>query len=123
MTQQGARKTSRKPAQNTSAEFSLNDWLAKRGLAGTRRMEIGGRWFEFVTTATPAQLAVFNEAYGKGDLEEMLSVLLVNPDDRDAIPEALEAQKQPLGAKKTNELLTTIVNFLVDGDVGESSAS
>lgn len=123
---QGARNT-RKPkvAQNAepATEWSMQAWLEKRGLVGEKRMEFGGKWFRFVRSAPPAQLAAYQEAYGKGDLVGALTAFLVDPSERDELDKALETQAQPIDAQQTAELLRDIINFLVAGDAGESSAS
>ncbi|HYD01494.1 MAG TPA: hypothetical protein VEB22_09735 [Phycisphaerales bacterium] len=119
---QGARST-RKTKPESTSEWSMQDWLQKRGLLGEKKMEFGGKWFRFVRSAPPAQLAAYSEAYNKGDLVGALSAFLVDPTERDELAEALETQPQPLDAKQTTELLLDIINFLVAGDAGESSAS
>lgn len=122
---QGARNTRKvkqEPAE-PATEFSMNDWLARRGLIGERKMEIGGQWFRFVRSAPSQQLAAYQEAYGKGDLVGALSAFLVDPGEREELDRALDKQAQPIDANQTAELLKDIINFLVAGDAGESSAS
>lgn len=123
---QGARNT-RKPKVDQNAEpvteWSMQAWLEKRGLVGEKRMEFGGKWFRFVRSAPPAQLAAYQEAYSKGDLVGALTAFLVDPSERDELDKALEMQAQPIDAQQTAELLRDIINFLVAGDAGESSAS
>ena len=104
-------------------EFSMSGWLAKRGLFGKRRMEVGGEWFEFVAAATPEQLAAFGEARNKGDVIGTMSALLADPDDAEKLREAFAKQLTPVDARQEQALLVSIINFLVAGDVGESSAS
>lgn len=121
---QGARNTRKPKAEAIDAtELSLSQWLAQRGLAGERRMEVGGKWFRFVRAATPAQLAAYHEAYDKGALVDAMAAFLVDPAERDELDKALESQPQPIDAKQSGEFLKAIVDFLVAGDVGESSAS
>lgn len=125
MTTQGARKTASKPKPETgeaSNELSLNQWLAKRGLT-EKRMQVGEKWFRFVGAATPAQLAEYHEAHKKGELVGIMAAFLVDPSERDELAAALESQGQPIEAKQSGEFLAAILNFLVAGDVGESSAS
>lgn len=121
MTTQGARKTAKKI--ETSDELSLNDWLTKRGLAGEKRMEVGGKWFRFTKTATPGQLAAYHEGSKSGELLDMMAAFLVDPSEREELSTALEIQRQPIEAKQSGEFAAAILNFLVAGDVGESSAS
>lgn len=122
MTTQGARKTPSKKTEPAS-EWSMQAWLEKRGLLGEKRMEFGGKWFRFMRAAPPAKLAAYEESYSKGDLVGALSAFLVDPSERDELAEALEVQAQPIDMKQTTELLRDIINFLVAGDAGESSAS
>lgn len=119
---QGARNT-RKPKTEQSDELSLSDWLSKRGLTGEKRLEVGGKWFRFVKAATAAQLAAYAEARSKGDLYGLLAALLVDPSEKDELQAAFEAQPQPVNPAAEQEYLIAIVNFLVAGDAGESSAS
>lgn len=120
---QGARST-RKPKQDDAVdELSLSDWLNKRGLTGEKRMEVGGKWFRFVKSATSAQLAAFAEAREQGDLVGIMASLLVDPSERDELQAALDSQPQPIDARQEQDYLTAIVNFLVAGDAGECSAS
>lgn len=121
MTQQGARKT--KAKTEAATEWSMQAWLEARGLLGEKKMEFGGKWFRFVRSAPPAQLAAYQEAYSKGDLVGALSAFLVDPSESEELAQALEVQAQPIDAKQTSELLLDIINFLVAGDAGESSAS
>ena len=132
MTTQGARRTSKpKPtapvapevAVERSDDLSLSAWLAKRGLTGERRMEVAGKWFRFRKTATSAKIVEFNEARAKGDLYGVMASLLVDPMEVEELKAAFDAQPQPILAADEMAYLTNIVNFLVAGDVGESSAS
>lgn len=124
MTTQGARNTRKsKATPETAHELSLNDWLAKRGLAGEKRMQVGEKWFRFVASATPAQINAYHEAHKEGDLVGIMAAFLVDPAEHDELAEALEAQGQPIEAKQSAEFLAAILNFLVTGDAGESSAS
>jgi hypothetical protein len=116
---QGAR-SAKKTSEN---ELSLSAWLDKRGLTGEKRLEVGGKWFRFVKAATAEQLAAFAEAREKGDLYGLMSALLVDPTEKDELQQAFEVQPQPIDAKAEQEYLMAIVNFLVAGDAGESSAS
>lgn len=131
MTTQGARST-RKPKPPASVELapvtqsddlSLTDWLAKRGLSGERRMEVAGKWFRFRKTATSAKITEFSEARGKGDLYGVMASLLVDPDEIEELKAAFDEQPQPILADDETAFLTNIINFLLAGDVGESSAS
>lgn len=123
MAGQGTRRSNATKPKTTASSFSLDDWMRERGLGGERNMEVGGEWFSFITTATPDQLAKFNAARDKGDLYEMVGSLLADPADIDKLKEAFERQKQPIDAQLEQKYLTAIVNFLIAGDVGESSAS
>ena len=128
---QGARRTVKpKPAPiepeaivERSDELSLSAWLVKRGLAGERRMEVDGKWFRFRKTATSAKITEFNEARSKGDLYGVMATLLVDPTEIDELKAAFEAQPQPILAADESAFLSDIVNFLLAGDMGESSAS
>jgi hypothetical protein len=114
------------PTAETStppAEFSATAFLAKRGLVGTRRMEFGDEWFDFVPAAPSSQVASFAEARQEGDLLRAMTALLASPDDAPRLAEAFARQPQPIDAKTLNEYVVAIVNFLVAGDAGESSAS
>lgn len=122
MSTQGARKTPNKKSE-PATEWSIQQWLEKRGLTGEKRMEFGGKWFRFVRSAPPAKLAAYQEAYNKGDLTGALAAFLVDPAERDELDKALDTQAQPLDQATTAELLLDIINFLVAGDAGESSAS
>lgn len=106
-----------------AVEFSVSAYLAKRGLAGTRRMEFGGEWFDFLPAATSAQVAAFSEARQKGDLLTAMTALLASVDDADRLAEAFTRQPQPIEREALNAYVVAIVNFLVAGDAGESSAS
>lgn len=119
---QGARNT-RKPKAEQSDELSLSDWLSKRGLTGEKRLEVGGKWFRFVKAATAEQLAAFAEARDQGDLVAMMASLLVDPTEHEELKTAFARQQQPIDAKQEQAYLTAIVNFLIAGDAGESSAS
>lgn len=126
MSMQGARNT-RKPkpvqAAESATEWSMQAWMEKRGLVGERKMEFGGKWFRFVRSAPPAKLAAYQEAFNNGDLVGALTAFLVDPSERDELDKALETQSQPIDTTQTAELLKDIINFLVAGDAGESSAS
>lgn len=119
---QGARSAKPKTPPKTN-DLSLSDWLATRGLTGEKRMEVGGKWFRFVKAATSPQLAAFAEAREKGDLWGCMASLLVDPGEKDELRTAFDSQPQPIDAKQEQEYLSAIVNFLVAGDAGESSAS
>jgi hypothetical protein len=119
---QGARNT-RKPKDEPSNELSLSEWLNKRGLTGEKRLEVSGEWFRFVKAATADQLAAFAEAREQGDLVAMMAALLVDSGQHEELKDAFARQQQPIDAKQEQEYLTAIVNFLVAGDAGESSAS
>lgn len=122
---QGARTTRKpKPGPETSNDdFSLGEWMAKRGLVGEKRMEVGGEWFRFTKAATTPQLKAFAEARSKGDLFGVMAALLVDPGEKEQLEAAFQRQPQPIDAKQEQEYLMAIVNFLVAGDAGESSAS
>lgn len=124
MTTQGTQRNPRKSTQETpSDDLSLSDWMAKRGLVGEKRMEVGGSWFRFTKGATSVQLATFAEARGKGDLFAAMAALLVDPGEEEELKAAFERQQQPIDAGQEVEYLNAIINFLVAGDAGESSAS
>lgn len=125
MTQQGTRsaKTPRNAPVNGDIELDLDAWLAKRGLAGEKKMKVGGKWFRFIGSATAEQLAKFNAAREALNLQNMLSALLVDPAEIDELTAAFLVQRQPLEADLEQEWLKDIINFLIAGDVGESSAS
>jgi hypothetical protein len=124
MTQGGQRVTRKKEApENPATELDLDGWLAQRGLVGDRRMKVGGKWFRFVQAATSEQLAAFGAARERGDLLGVMQALLVDPSELDELREALKTQRQPIHAEQEQQYLVAIVNFLVAGDAGESSAS
>jgi hypothetical protein len=123
---QGARSTknTKTPdAVGQDLELDLDAWLAKRGLAGEKRMKVGGKWFRFVGATTSDQIVKYTAAQKAGNLQEMLAALLVDPTEIDELTEAFAVQKQPMSAKLEQEWLTDIINFLIAGEVGESSAS
>lgn len=122
---QGARSTRKtpKPQPGQTQEFSFNAWLEARGLIGEKRLEVGGEWFRLVKAATSPQLAALNEARGKGDLLAVMASLLVDPGEADELGKAFERQPQPIRADHEQELINDLINFLVAGDAGESSAS
>jgi hypothetical protein len=119
---QGARNT-RKPKPVPTNDFSLSEWMATRGLVGDKRMEVGGEWFRFTKAATAPQLAAFADARNKGDLFGVMAALLVDPSEKEQLETAFQRQPQPIDAKQEQEYLMAIINFLVAGDAGESSAS
>jgi hypothetical protein len=106
------------------AEFSASAYLAKRGLGGHRRMEFGGEWFEFLSAAPSAKVAAFSAARQQADLLGAMTALLASPDeDNERLTEAFARQPQPIDKKGVEDYVVAIVNFLVAGDAGESSAS
>lgn len=107
----------------STAEFSASAFLAQRGLAGSRRMEFGGEWFEFLAAAPSVKIGAFAEARNQGDLLGAMRALLVDEADADRLAEAFQRQPQPIEKEALNAYVVAIVNFLVAGDAGESSAS
>jgi hypothetical protein len=141
---QGAPRNTRKPAAakakpnplvqpNGDEELDLDDWLATRGLAGKRRMKIGGRRFEFHRSATPAELTSHNTARSNGDIVGAIAALLADPGELDEFKAAFERQRQPLTPDAVTDFTVSMLNFVVYGDIdptgsaqekaGESSAS
>lgn len=123
---QGARTTKDpkpEPVADQDIELDLDAWLAKRGLAGEKRMKVGGKWFRFVRSATSDQIVKHSAAREAGDLQGMLGALLVDPSEIEDLTAAFAQQKQPLEAQREQEWLRDIINFLITGDLGESSAS
>ncbi|HEY3557402.1 MAG TPA: hypothetical protein VGL05_08060 [Kribbella sp.] len=144
MTQGAPRKTTRRTAAtapktnplvkpNGDEELDLDGWLAQRGLAGKRRMRVGGEAFEFQRSATPAELTAHNEARSKGDVIGALAALLVDPDQAEAFRAAFDRQRQPMTPDMISDFTASMLNFVVYGDTdptgsaqekaGESSAS
>jgi hypothetical protein len=119
---QGA-PTSKRTTKQPDTELDLDAWLAKRGLAGEKTMKVGGKTFRFVKTAPAEQITAFATARDKGDLFGAMAALLVDPGEKTELEQAFAIQKQPLEAKAEQEFLIAILNFLVAGDAGESSAS
>lgn len=117
---QGTQRNTRKAKPEPSNDFSLNEWMAKRGLIGEKRMEVGGSWFRFTKGATSTQLAAFAEARGKGDLLAAMATLLVDSGEEAELRAAFDRQTQPIDAEQEGEYLNAIINFLVGGDAGES---
>lgn len=123
-TQGNTRKAKAQPGNSApSDDFSLGQWMARRGLVGERRMEVAGSWFRFTKGATADQLAAFGEAREKEDLFAMMASLLVDPSEKEELKAAFARQEQPIEARQEGEYLKAIIDFLIAGDSGESSAS
>ncbi len=120
---QGARTKKLEEGPNPDLELDLDAWLAKRGLIGEKRMKVGGKWFRFVGSGTSEQIAKYNSARQGLDLRGMLAALLVDPTEADELAAAFALQRQPLESEAEQQWLKSIINFLIAGDLGESSAS
>lgn len=118
-----SKRTNRTDAEPPDLDLDLDAWLAKRGLDREKRMKVGGKWFRFLRAATAAQITAFGTAREKGDLFDAMAVLLVDPGELDELKAAFDVQRQPIDSEGEKEYLVAIINFLVAGDVGESSAS
>jgi hypothetical protein len=136
MTQGAPRKTTtRKPAasaapknnplvkSNGDEELDLDGWLATRGLAGKRRMRVGGEAFEFQRSATPAELTAHNAARAKGDVIGALAALLVDPGHEEAFRAAFDRQRQPLTPDAISDFTVSMLNFVVYGDVDPTGSA
>lgn len=108
---------------NPVEEFDADQWLAHRGLTGERRLTIGGASFDFKKLATAEELAAFQTARTAGEIVKAIGILLVDPDDRDRLNEAFARQKSPVAGNDELAFYIAILNFIIAGDLGESSAS
>ncbi|WP_409186494.1 hypothetical protein F9C11_20585 [Amycolatopsis sp. VS8301801F10] len=97
-------------------ELDLNDWLAKRGLIGTRRLRLDGEPFDIVRSATGEQLAAYTEAREQGDILGAIAALLVDPDQDEAFRDAFRRQRSPLTGEEENAFVLAMLDFALSGD-------
>lgn len=128
MTQGAPRKSRTTPAATSAKagnddDLDLDEWLSRRGLTRDRRMKVGGKWYRFIRSGSSEKLAEYAKAQAEGSVLDLLSILLVDPSEKDELAKSFEVQRQPFTEALENEMFAAMLKHVVSGDTGESSAS